>query len=293
MNSGSAISPDELAALSASAGGYLRKVLQSVIGSTEAMITARGFPGPDKVHDLRVNMKKCRAILKLLKASPNAGFYCRENSSLRYISALFSSSRENVVLKKTFRQLSKKYPDVFTDVFSDTVCAIAADVHKTKFVETTAAEVTSEARELLRRAWYRIGFVSLNDVTRDVLLDGLYDSFIRAERAFILARSTSFAEDLHEFRKRSKDLLYQVRFFSDYNPGHFEEVHNNLDEICSILGKCNDLSVAWNTIKVYRLHIGEKLADKAMNTIIIERSLLAEKVYPMAEKFFNTFYSGA
>ncbi len=293
MNSGNVISTDELAALSASAGRYLRKVLQSVIGSSEAMIPATGFPGPDEVHDIRVNMKKCRAILKLLRASPDSGFYCRENSSLRYISSLFSTSRENEVLKKTLRMLSKNYPEIFTDNFSDTICGMSYADHNMKFGDTIAFAVTSEARELLRRSWYRIGFISLNTVTRDVLLDGLYDSFLRAERAFILARSTSIAADLHEFRKRSKDLLYQVRFFSDYNPGHFEEVHSNLDEICSILGKCNDLSVALSIFQTYRLRAGEKKTDKAMKTIMEERSLLAEKVFPMADKFFTTFYSGA
>ena len=57
------ISSDELEALSASAGRYLRKVLQSFIGESEAMIPAEGFPDVDEVHDIRVNMKRSRAIL--------------------------------------------------------------------------------------------------------------------------------------------------------------------------------------------------------------------------------------
>jgi len=115
MIPGNVISTDDLAALSASTGRYLRKVLKSVIGSSEAMIPAKGFPGPDEVHDIRVNMKKCRAILKLLRASPGAEFYSRENCALRNISLLFSSSRENEVLKKTLRLMSKNHPELFTN----------------------------------------------------------------------------------------------------------------------------------------------------------------------------------
>lgn len=291
MISESVISSDELEALSASAGRYLRKVLQTFIGESEAMIPAAGLPGVAEVHDIRVNMKRCRAILKLLRASPRSDFYCRENGSLRDISALFSPNREKEVLKKTLRMLSKQYPEVFSREFSEMICEAEAEFSINSVV-ASPDDISSEARELLRRAWYRIGFVSLSDLTRNILLDGLYDSFIRAERAFNLARSTSLATDLHEFRKRSKDLLYQVRFFSDYNPGHFEEVHSNLDEICSILGKYNDLSGAWNIIQVSRSGLGEKKVDKALKAIDDERILLAGRVFPLADKFFSTFYSG-
>ena len=147
------ISSDELEALSASAGRYLRKVLQSFIGESEAMIPAEGFPDVDEVHDIRVNMKRSRAILKLLRVSTRSDFYTRENGSLRDISSLFSSSREKEVLKKTLRMLSKKYPDLFSDDFSELICEAAEAGFKTGSGEASPDRIASGARELLRRAW--------------------------------------------------------------------------------------------------------------------------------------------
>jgi CHAD domain-containing protein len=282
-----AITPDESAALSASAGRYLRKELQSIIGSSEAMIPEAGFPGPDEVHDIRVNMKRGRAVLKLLRDSPGTEFYRRENESLRHISSLFSQSRETDVLKKTLRMLAKRHPLVFT---ADVVSSITREASPAG--EEDKIALAALARELLRRSWYRIGFVSLSGVTRNTLLDGLWSSFNRASLALAATKTTSRPEDAHEFRKRSKDLLYQVRFFSDYNPGHFENIHSRLDHICSVLGKCNDLAVAGSIVSDLQKKSGDEMLYRVIMAIEKEKNEMLGKIYKPAGDLFETFYSG-
>jgi CHAD domain-containing protein len=289
----SLISAAESEALSVSAGRHLRRVLQSLIGESEAMIPPGSFPGPEAVHDIRVNMKRARAVLKLLKAAPVSIYYQRENTALRDISALFSQSREAVVLNKTLKQLNRKYPDIFNEGTMAWFKSLVTHTKSNGNARNRKLLIASEAAERLRKAWYRTGFLSLAGVTRINLLDGLWNSFIRAESEFGKASESMSPADIHEFRKRTKDLLYQTRFFSDYNPGHFDRVYRELDSLGSLLGKCNDLSVAETLASANFQQWPDNVteAQKVMNTIAREREKLFTEARPVAAALFASFYS--
>jgi CHAD domain-containing protein len=286
------LSPDESERLSASAGKFLKKELQRLLWSGEAMIPVDGYPGSTEVHDIRVSMKKGRAILKLLRPLPDNRFYRRENDALRYISSLFSMSREADVLNKTVKMLAKRHPEVVTPTIIEAMKEAASQTFVENIDGKDKYTLAAEARDHLRRAWYRTAFAGMSFITRDTLQDGLFASFSRAEGAFIAARTTPGQAEVHEFRKRSKDLLYQVRFFSDYNPGHFESVYSLLENICSLLGKYNDLSVAESL--ACQIDIGSaRVKVHGLTDVIREdqREIL-ERVYPTATQFFRVFYSG-
>lgn len=286
------ISPGDSESLSASAGRHLKRTLQSLLGASEAMIPEGRFPGPKEVHDIRVNMKKARAILKLLRVSPGSYYYRRENAALRDISALFSHSREADVLRKTLKALAKKHPDIFNMATVDWLKSVSRQVVPPPDSHAAKLTIAAEASESLRRAWYRAGFLSLGNIDREVLLDGLWNSFLRSEGEFHIALKKRSPEAIHEFRKRVKDLLYQVRFFADYNPGHFGKIHAELDALGSTLGKCNDLSVAMH-IAAAGNSTGTGINVAALlKTIEDERSRLFDEATPAAQQIFSTFYSG-
>ena len=287
------ISAAESESLSVSAGRHLRRVLQSLIGESEAMIPPGSFPGPEAVHDIRVNMKRARAVLKLLKAAPASIYYQRENAALRDISALFSHSREAVVLNKTLKQLNRKYPEIFIEGTVAWFKTLVPHNSSNSIDRSRKLMIASDAAERLRKAWYRTGFMSLSGVTRINLLDGLWNSFTRAETEFSKASVSMLPADMHEFRKRTKDLLYQTRFFSDYNPGHFDRIYRELDKLGSLLGKCNDLSVAETLAgdKVHQWPGNVAEIKEVINTIAREREKLFAEARPVAEAIFATFYS--
>jgi len=98
--------------------------------------------------------------------------------------------------------------------------------------------------------------------------------------------------NIHEFRKRTKDLLYQVRFFSDYNPGHFDKIYERLDVLGSLLGKCNDLTVAANLADAFRDRAGTFDIGRIMPVVTGERERLFREAIPHADFIFRVFYSG-
>jgi len=292
MDAAISISPDDAADLQASAGRFLRKSIRSLLGQSEALIPDSQFPDAKAVHDIRVNMKRGRAVLKLLRASPRSRFYRRENNALRDISSLFSHSRESEVLKKTLTTLARQHPDIFTSAIRNMIQGEAKNIFSHKLTHNEEENITASARQLLRCAWYRIGFVTLTTVSRETLLDGLWISFYRAEDAFNNAQITGAPAEIHEFRKRSKDLLYQCRFFSDYNPGHFEQIYCSLAEICTLLGKCNDLAVAGNIAAACTELSDDKEMRIAIGIIEEERGKLMKRITPKASAIFSMFYSG-
>ncbi|MBM3420713.1 MAG: CHAD domain-containing protein [Bacteroidetes bacterium] len=272
-------------------GRKMKKTLQGLLGSGEAMIPAGGFPGPEQVHDIRVNMKKARAILKLLKGSAGNAWYTRENSEMRDISALFSSSREADVVTKTIRLLSRKDPEVFNAEVVMWLKSAASTAIAGNSSEEVGNRVAAEAADRLRRAWYRVCFVNLSTVDEEHLLDGLWESFLRAEVAFGKARVTHYHEHIHEMRKRVKDLLYQTGFFSRYNPEHFSKLYSELDEIASVLGKCNDISVLWSMVADQARQLADKEYLTLERTFAAVRTAMFSGIEQRTLILFRTFYT--
>lgn len=270
-------------------GRAMKRALHELLGSAEAMIPQGRLPSPDNIHDLRVNMKKGRAILKLLRSIPGTGWYRRENTALRDVSALFSSSREADVMLKTIKLLKKQNPAQFSGGREEWLKS-AATVFLSNDVEAAMA-CAADARERLRRAWYRICFIDLSGVGERALLDGLLDSFLNAAGVFEKARISLDISDIHELRKRIKDLLYQVGFFSRYNPVHFSTLYKCLDKIASALGKCNDIAVLWKTVEpaAGKLPLREKSSlESAFGEV---RVRLFREVENETEQVLANFYS--
>jgi CHAD domain-containing protein len=286
------ISQTDSESLSISAGKHLRRELQALLAESEMLIPAVGCPSPVAIHDIRVNMKRCRAILKLLRASPDAVYYSRENIAMRDISALFSSSREADVLKKTLKYMGRKYPDTFSRKLIEWFMSSADEQSAGIMDEDHRATMAKDASGRLIRAWYRIGFLNLRLVNRELLLDGLLNSFIRAEENYHSSMISESPTQVHELRKRVKDLLYQVRFFSDYNPDHFGKLYNELDCLASSLGKCNDLAVAYTFTAESRNTGSIKGIEAAAELLESERKTLFREALPVASHIFSTFYSG-
>lgn len=266
----------------------IKPVLTGYIRKSQNLLKKSKVPDDKVIHDVRVMMKKSRAVLKL--TGPNLGndFFKLDIAAFKEVSGLLCTLRDLTVQKKLLKEIKKEYPDLFNKL-SDYE-PIAAMLKKSEVVVDAKEEIVSgldKINELLNKAEHRIRFQTISNIDPHLHLKELEVSFFEVMHSYIKCRNQVKPNEIHEFRKRVKTFLYQLYYFRPLNQNVIKGLEKNLDGIAHNLGKYNDLTQLIVTL-------GYKYPDKntpaALDELVIrirerqDKFLL--KVWPQAYKIF-------
>ena len=204
--------------------------------------TAPDDPGT-AVHDVRKDAKKLRALLRLLQPAIDPELRRGENRAIASIARGLSGTRDADVLAKQAAGLRDRSVGLAPEA---TFCAVhdafARAASRDDDGRLDAAMATASAHlDALRE---RIATWPLDGVRARTLIDGLERSYRRGRHELrAVRRHPGDAGQLHEWRKRVKDLWYQERLLRDAWPGILKAQAGALDELGELLGDDHDLSV--------------------------------------------------
>ena len=213
--------------------------LEGAIASLEVTDpTAR----PDAVHDARKRLKKARSALRLVRGDLGNRTARRLNAELRDIGASLSERRDADVLAETVDELHERFAgqvpaatfDVLRDRLARQVPAAVAGADADRIARLNAV------REALRDARF-------DRVTWTTVLAGIDRSYRRGRRAYHASPRASTGE-LHDWRKRAKDLWYQHRLLRDAHPTVVGAYAKDAHALADLLGDDHDLAVLRATI---------------------------------------------
>jgi CHAD domain-containing protein len=211
----------------------LADATEQLDGAAEDPVTA--------VHEARKDLKKTRALLRLVRPALGRKAYGRENDALRDVALTLAGARDADVRAATARSLAEHAAGRLpADVFDALGDALAADA---RAGDDGAAARFSPAIEALRAAELRVEAWPLDDADWDVVLAGITRAYTRGREAFATARATPEPDLLHAWRKRAKDLWYHQRLLGPAWPdvlGAQAEAAHGLSEL---LGDDHDLAV--------------------------------------------------
>jgi len=267
----------------------IKPALSGYIGESLALLNPDIEPGEKVVHDIRVFMKKSRAVMKLLKNQIEESTFEREYKTFREAGRKMREWRETSVLRKILKLLRKKHPDIFTRLKE--VEKINLLIGKPGLVAGLTPE-TGESLEyiidLLRKSGYRLRFLNLNNLDPHLLLKELEITYETVIHCFVTARNIMKPSNLHEFRKKTKDFVYQLYFFRSLNPGVVKDVEKRINSIGQNLGRYNDLAVLVKTIgyNYGKNGITNPALDELILVIRDEQDKYLSKVWPEAYKIF-------
>jgi CHAD domain-containing protein len=145
-----------------------------------------------------------------------------------------------------------------------------------------------EIDELLNKTAYRIRFHQLHNLNAITLLNQLELSYNAVSVIYMECRNKVNPEKIHEFRKRSKDFLYQLFFFRPLNPSVVRSVEKRIEKLTLSLGRYNDL---YQLIKALGYTYSPESLNPSMDTLIIKirekQDLALSQVWPAAYKCFS------
>ncbi len=245
------------------------------------------------VHTARKALKKERALLRLARGTLPRKQRERENAALREAARSLSGARDADVMIQTLDQLSERYAGQLPESTFDAFRQRLDRQRRSERERLAGASAAAAAADDLRAVRTRVDDWKLERGGWRTLEGGLVRSYGRGRRAFVDARSEPSLENLHQWRKRVKDLWYQLRLLAPVGGptvrGQVKEAHRLAD----LLGDDHDLGVLRQTI----LRLAPDLAvdhdaliglvDHRREQLQTEARYVGERLYAETPKAFG------
>ena len=219
-----------------------------VFGQIDAAIDDLGAgvledPG-EAVHACRKRFKRVRATTRLVRDELGAEAYERENTAFGDFGRRLSRARESEVLVETLDALCERYAfELPSGAFARLRAALvddfeAAEQHLREDA-TAGAPIITE----LRAARTRVAAWRFRHHTVSALAPGFERIYRRARRAYLTARKEPTDENLHELRKRSKDLWHAAQILRPVAPKVLKTLADRAHRLSDLIGDDHDLAV--------------------------------------------------
>lgn len=267
----------------------IKPELTFLISESLSLLNSEEFPDANAIHDIRVNMKRSRASLKLISSQLEKFPVNRDICSLREVGRKMCSWRENTVLRKTLKELKKEEPVIFSALAANERITLILKKPATRPVRSEMLKKEfEEIAQILTLTRYRIRFLPVSKLEPGLLMKTLDNTYKVLTDVYITCRNNPKPEKLHEFRKRAKDFLYQLAFFRPLNPSLIKTIGKRLEIITGELGRFNDLAQLVRALE-YSFSSANNLPamDDLILVIRAKQDSCLSKVWPLAYKLFR------
>ena len=219
------------------ATGIRRIVREQLEGALCEIAAVTGGDEAAAVHAIRKYIKKIRAVLRLIREEIGPEIFKEENRCLREVAGGFSGPRDAWVQLQLLEKLCAQAPHGTT--FEQTAAMLQAEI------ATQAAGFGPQRRQAetaLQQICDRLEGWPLDDLGIDDLCCALQSSYRRGRKCFRRVRAEATPESYHSWRKRVKDIWYQLRLLQNLNPALMGELTEAARTLGQKLGDLHDLA---------------------------------------------------
>ena len=227
---------------SVSAG--LGRIVDELIKNAIACVKQPSTDREEDLHQVRLAIKRLRAILRLLRPLVSKTFFKRENTRLRFAARRLARLRDLAVARRTLEQVTDKLASHSQDaavqeVFENFLAQTPASSHYDEDRET-ALRLAARALVQTRHAFHALSLPDRGWKTIEPGLKKLY----RQNRTWMKCASSSDKdEDFHEWRKQVKYYFYLLKMLTPIWLSRLGKTVKHLDRLQDKLGKDHDLAV--------------------------------------------------
>jgi len=274
--------------------GLKRIVLELIDNSVFHCAKGNGSFNED-VHVTRKNFKKIRTVLRLIKSSIEIDTFKRENLFYAESGRTLSDLRDSTVLIYTFDKLIKKSEliksdydfSVFRKFLVEKNKNISASKHK-------KSEVINSLSTDLILARSRVFDWAISGDSFKIIKKDLRRIYEQGQIQMYAVLNEAIKLNVHEWRKRVKDLWYSMRILSNIWPEIMNPLVNLLRKLSDTLGDTNDLYLLKEEIISNQnkfkddQHTSELInfIDKRIVKLLKEALFIGRKIYSEESKYF-------
>lgn len=197
-----------------------------------------------RVHTARKELKKARALLRLLRDALGDAAYGRENRTLRDAARPLSRLRDGKVLLDTLDTLEERFGAPARAVPTEKLRkALLRERVASRREVLKGSPGLKEQRASLRRAYERAGRWPVGNHGWSMVGAGFERIYSKGRKALMAAEVDRTPANLHEWRKQVKYLWHQLQALQPLWPGPIGELADQAHTLADYLGDDHDLSV--------------------------------------------------
>jgi CHAD domain-containing protein len=248
----------------------------------------------EAIHEARKDMKKIRSAIRLVRDPLGDDVYGRENQHYRDIGRELSGLRDAEVLVETLESLAERFGPAqeqryagLKERFEQELQARREDGSQEREMAAAAAALTAGRGRV--ETW------PLNGDGWELIAPGIHRSYRRGRKRLREVEQETSDETLHEWRKRAKDLWYQLRLIRDAEPELIGNLAAQTHDLSDHLGDDHDLVLLREQAQRRRQDFGEagdqrlllELIDQRRGELQFAASSLGERIYAEKPKRFT------
>jgi CHAD domain-containing protein len=199
------------------------------------------------VHEARKDLKKLRSVIRLVREPLGEEVYRAENDRYRDAAQLLSGARDAEVKLETLAALEERFDGRLP---RPGLAPLLNGLEGEREALSNPASLSDGDDSSVADAANRIegGRDAIADWELDgegfeLIAGGLKRSYGRGRKRFADTRDDPSAENVHEWRKRMKDLWYHLRIVQDARPDKLKKVRDRAHDLSDLLGDHHDLAV--------------------------------------------------
>ena len=196
--------------------------------------------GSRYVHEVRKELKKCRAALRLLRKSLGTHSFQKLDHTLQKAAKRLSPSRDAEALQKIIAGLGRSHRN---EIAKALLSRLRATVPlRLKATRLTQAELKQCGKDL-SAALQKIKGCNPSKLGWRDLSHRVRQSYLEGNEAFHEAKSAPSFDSLHAWRKLTKTLWNQLRLLRDIEPRELGRLVKKAGKLGDVLGEDHDLGM--------------------------------------------------
>lgn len=243
----------------------------------------------EAVHGARKHFKKARSVLRLVRKTIDESVYQRENGCLRQTGRLLAPVRDAQARLESFDALMEHYAAAIDiNLFQELRLVLeqyqqqmeAQVLGKDNLVASVIPQL-QEMRSQLEE-WH------LQDSGWEALGPSFKRIYRQGRERFAVAYEQQDAQSFHHWRKRVKDLMYDLRMLKPLWPKLLDTLEDEVHTLSNWLGDDHDLSELQGFLQVHRLNgvVDEPLLKVLMPLIEHRQDHLRQQARPLGERIY-------
>lgn len=190
-----------------------------------------------RAHDLRTELQRGRAMLRLLRPCLGNRAYHKNNRALRDAARILTPVRDAQMLLQIITEMAREGDDGDIREFRSLLaCQLTRDWQQCRRLQRPIPTI------FLRQVQQRMKRVSVVDWDAKSEFASPTEAYIRCRQSFRHAHAKSTDERLHEWRKQVKYFVYQLEALASAR-GYFGLLHQLSSRLADCLGSDHDLAV--------------------------------------------------
>ncbi|MGZ8900691.1 MAG: CHAD domain-containing protein [Limisphaerales bacterium] len=249
----------------------------------------------DSIHSARRQIKRLRALLRLIKCDINPSAHEKVNGNLRKAAKRLAAPRDAHVQSQTLRKLTLTHNGSAAQPTFIRFQELLKRRCRKELSTFRTRKRSKPVEQLLRAVPDQFEELSFKSKGWNAIGPGLKKSYARARAARMTAHGKPSAQHLHAWRKGVKDLTLHLRLLKNAAPKKMGALLIKLERLGELLGDEHDLSMLRRT--VVRESINQALESEAgaiLPLIELQRLRLRNTAFsessPLFEEKPSDFY---